>query len=321
MTCKRRQTTKSKTCDRLMNGGLCSLPEIFRCEEYILRMEPRLSHSGIMNFLRCPRMYYYSNMLGLQTRPEYNSDALNIGIEVDKYITDCLINDKPYTDDMATMWEAKVIAIIRAFDKLIDTKKVRKYYTGQREFLIQNDGQPSIKGYIDLDSNSGKNFVELKVGKNPAYYTQLFYIRSKLAAYFMSSDKYETGTVWAIRVPQLKRTGKFKNESLEDYSARCTRVMVAEPTHYFPGYNKKTGNFGVKFGRAEIDLDDAAKVYRMVADWMKLAIKKAFWVQNGTGCLHPFECDYLSICESNGAISEDVFTYRAKEVGKGKLQS
>jgi hypothetical protein len=93
--------------------------------------------------------------------------------------------------------------------------------------------------------------------------------------------------------------------------------MMTEPSYYFPGYNAKKGNFGVNFGRAEFDLDREQKTYRMVADCIKLAIKKDLWIQNGTGCLHPFECDYLPICQANGAISEDVFNYRKKE-GVGK---
>jgi hypothetical protein len=136
----------------------------------------------------------------------------------------------------------------------------------------------------------------------------------------MSNENYKTGTIWAIRVPQLKLL-KNKSEDLETYSARCTKAMVKEPMYYFPGYSRKSRFFGVRFGRIEIDLDLTVKYYRMVADWMKLAVKKDVWIQNGTGCLHPFECDYLPICQNNGAISEDVFVTRDKETRKLKLQS
>jgi hypothetical protein len=223
--------------------------------------------------------------------------------------------------EILTMWEAKSIGIIKAFQAVINEEKVKQYFTGQREFLLQNDGQPSVKGFLDLESKSGKRFIELKVGKSPLYYTQMFYIRSKLAAYFMSNEKYMSGTIWAIRVPDIKRTGKFKTESLADFSARITRVMVKEPRHYFPGYQAKHKNFGVTFGRTEIDIELTIKYYRMVADWIKQSIQKDVWVCNGTGCLHPFECDYLPICENNGALSTDVFTTRKKETRKMKLQS
>jgi hypothetical protein len=294
---------------------------MFRCTEYIERREPRLSHSGIMNFIRCPMMYYYSNVMGLQLKGAYQSDPLKIGSAVDDYVTNLLLGGEPTGDtvylngDIDCMWKAKAIGIIRAFKELINIKKVAGLYTGQHKFDINKDGQPQIIGFIDLHALSGKRFIELKTGKNPNYYTNLFYIRSKLAAYFMSSEEYETGTMWAIRVPDLKRTGKFKNEPFPDYAERIKRVMIAEPANYFPGYNSKARNFGVKFGRAEFDLEKEMKKYRMVADYMKLAVKKDLWLENGTGCLHPFECDYLHVCQNNGAVSEDVFTYRKKESG------
>jgi hypothetical protein len=279
-------------------------------------------------------MYYYSNIRGLQIRPEFQSDPLKIGTAVDDYVTNILMGGQKSDDSLhfvgkvgpmwktiKTMWEAKSIGIIKAFQELIDEERVRRYYTGQKEFNIQFDGQPHVKGFIDLEGRNGKTFIELKVGGNPQYYLNLFYIRSKLAAYFMSNPAYESGKIWAIRVPQIKRTGKFKGESLDDYSARITRVMVAEPRHYFPGYSSKTRNFGVKFGRGEIDMNITPKYYRMVADWIKQSIKKNVWIANGTGCLHPFECDYLSICENNGAMSTDVFTTRKKENRKLKIQS
>ncbi len=323
----------TKTCDSFIEEGFCQLEEMFRCPPWIAKHEPRLSHSGITNFLRCPKMYQFSNIKGLQVKSEFQGDPLKIGSAVDDYITRVLFGAEKSEDSVCingpgglrwktidSMWVAKSIGIIKAFRKLIDEDKLRQFYTGQKEFLIHDDGQPWVKGFIDLEAKNGKRFIELKVGKNPSYYTNLFYIRSKLAAYFMSSEKYEFGSIWAIRVPQL-RLNKKANETLTEYSARCTRVMIAEPGYYFPGYDKKKRNFGVKFGRGEIDLDFTVKSYRMVADWIKLSIKKDTWIGNGTGCLHPFECDYLPICENNGATSLDVYTTRKKESRRLKIQS
>jgi hypothetical protein len=278
-------------------------------------------------------MFYYSNIMGLQVKPEFQGDPLKIGSAVDDYITNILMGGKPTEDtvlledgsfyndfEITTMWQAKAIAIIRAFNKVVDIKKLKKFFVGQREFLIQEDGQPNIKGYIDLHSKSGRQFIELKVG-NPSYYINLFYVRSKLATYFMSLDTYETGVIWAIRRPDLKRTGNYKDESLEDYSERCYKTMITEARHYFPGYSYKSKNFGIRFGRIEMNLDEMQGIYRMIADYIKLAVKKGVWVKNGTGCLHPFECDYLPICQNNGAISEDIFIRREKESRKEKIQS
>jgi len=271
-----------------------------------------------MNFIRCPRLFYYNNIQGIQLKESEYSDPLRIGIAVDTYITQFLLtgeiteNALPLNSEIEYPWQAKAIAIMTAFTALVNVKKLNSLYSGQLKFQIQNDGFPQIRGFIDLYSKSGTNFIELKTGKSPEYYTNLFYIKYKLATYFMSSHKYKSGTVWAIRVPQLKRTGKFKNEDLPSYSKRCYRDMIARAPYYFPGYNSKTKNFGVKFGRAEIDIDEMWKNFRFIADAIKICIKNDIWMQNGGGCLYPFECDYLQICKNNGVVSEDVYTFREK---------
>lgn len=319
MTCEFKTNIKKKTCDSYMGDSMCSKRNMFRCTEYIEKFEPTLSHSGIMNFIRCRQLFYYNNIQGIQLKDSEYSDPLRIGIAVDDYVTGQLltgdISDGQLTvkTEIEFPWQAKAIAIMRAFAKLVDCKQLNSSYSGQKGFDVNKDGYPNIRGFIDLHAKSGKSFIELKTGKSPEYYTNLFYIKYKLATYFMSNDKYKSGRVWAIRVPQLKRTGKFKNESLSEYSNRCYRDMIARAPYYFPGYNRKTRNFGVKFGRFEIDIDEMWEYYRMVADNIKLCIKRDLWMQNGGGCLYPFSCDYLDICKNNGSISEDVYTFREKK--------
>lgn len=319
MTCKSKTNLKKKNCDSYLKGGMCTLGNMFRCTEYIERNEPILSHSGIMNFIRCPKLFYYQNIQGVQLKDSEYSDPLRIGIAVDNYITHFLLtgdmNDEflPLNMEIEYQWQAKTIAIIRSFVKLINVDKFISLYSGQLKFQLNRDGYPHIKGYIDLNSKSGKNFIELKVGKSPEYYLNLFYIKYKLATYFMASDDYISARVWAIRVPQLKRTGKFKTESLSDFSNRCYRDMVARASFYFPGYDLKTRNFGAKFGRVEIDVDEMWGYYRMIADNIKLCVKRDLWMQDGGGCLYPFECDYLPICKNNGVISEDVYIFGRKK--------
>jgi hypothetical protein len=317
MTCEYKENKKKKSCDFYIKSGFCSKKTIFRCVEYIERNEPTLSHSGIINFIRCPKMYYYAQICGIQKKE--TSDPIKIGSAVDSYITEYLLTgakNEDYLDinaDIDNMWQAKAIAIMKAFRDLIGVDKYKEKYVGQHKFVLNNDGQPQIQGFLDLHAKNDSGFIELKTGRDPAYYINLFYIKYKLATYFMSNDKYKTGTVWAIRVPDLKRTGKFKNESYPDYSNRCHRDMLARAKFYFPGYNPEKRNFGAKFGRAEIDVDEMVRYYRMIADNIKGCIDKDLWIQNGTGCLHPFECNYLSICKNNGAISEDVYGYREKK--------
>ena len=318
MTCDLKTNINKKDCDSYMGDSMCSKRTMFRCVEFIERHEPTLSHSGIINFIRCPKLFYFNNIQGVQLKDSAFSDPLRIGIAIDEYITKFILtgemtdNFLPGNMEIEYLWQAKAIAILKSFLKLIDIDKFKSLYSGQRKFFVQKDRHPSIRGTIDLHSKSGKNFIELKVGKSPEYYLNLFYIKYKLATYFMADDNYKTGRVWAIRVPQLKRTGQFKNESLTDFSNRCYRDMIARAPFYFPGYNSKVKNFGVKFSRAEIECYDMWGYYRMIADWIKMCVKRDLWMENGTGCLYPFECDYLPICKNNGVISEDIYTYRGK---------
>ena len=204
-------------------------------------------------------MYYYAQIRGI--RKLETSDPIKIGSAVDSYITKLLLTgekDKDYLDidsDIDFMWQAKAIAIMKAFRDLIAVDKYKKLYVGQHKFVLDKDGQPQIQGFLDLHAKSEKGFIELKTGRDPAYYINLFYIKYKLATYFMSNENYKSGKVWAIRVPDLKRTGKFKGESLADYSLRCHRDMIARARYYFPGYNAEKKNFCVKFARHEIDVD------------------------------------------------------------------
>jgi len=319
MTCKLKKSLKKKPCDSYIKGGYCTQPTLFRCIEFIERNEPVLSHSGINNFMRCHRLYYYNNICGIQLKGEEYSDPLRIGIAVDNYLSAYLLTNEITKDhinlqmEIEYQWQAKVIAIIRAFLEKINYKALIKNYIGQKSFISYRDGNPTITGIIDFESNDKTKFIELKCGKSPEYYTNIFHIKYKLATYFMSCETYESGNVWVIRVPQLKSTGQHKDETLSEYSDRCYRVMIAQPAWYFPGYNSKTRNFGTRISREECDVENMAKYYKLTSHFLKIAIKEDTFMRNSGGCLYPFKCDYLAICESNGAISEDIYTYREKK--------
>ncbi len=270
--------------------------------------------------MRCPKMYYFSNILGLQVKRDFCSDPLRIGSGVDEYITQGMVSWDKYDSD--SMYGAKIFAICDAF-RILGLGDTRMNYNGQREFHYQEDGYPQIHGFIDLEANDKSHFIELKVGKNPNFYTNPFWMRSQLGTYFLSNPEYKYGIVWAIKVPQLKRTGQYKDESLEDYKDRCVRVMLAHPTDYFPGYDKDTNTFGVKFYRTafdikedenqyEMSLDGLKKRYQMVAWQIQKCAEEEYWYPNGNACLHPFECNYKRVCES-GKISDSIYEYREKK--------
>jgi hypothetical protein len=284
--------------------GLCSKPDMFRCSEYISRFEPTLSYSGVKHFLRCQRQYYLSNIKGLQLNEQYQSDALKIGRYVDAALTaepDIAIQEK-YKNEL---WVVKAQAILTASNNLFP--EVLSGYIGQREFYWQEDGYPQVHGFIDLAAHN--HFVELKCASRPEFYTNPYWIQDQMGTYFLSNPNYEYGIVWAIRVPQLKQSGNFRDESLEDYKDRCVRDMLKRPAYYFPGYSKEAKSFGVKFYRSEFDLDSLKQRYKWVAKQIRECVQSDYCYQNRTQCLYPYKCDYLNICETGG-ICEDLYTYR-----------
>jgi len=302
--CKHIESENNKPCKYYIKTGLCSRPDMFRCIEYISRFEPIMSYSSVNHFLRCPRQYYLSNIKGLQLNEQYQSDALKIGKYVDGALTvtpDIEIPEK-YKNEL---WVVKAQAILTVFNNLFP--EVLSRYTGQGEFYWQEDGYPQVHGFVDLATRN--HFIELKCASRPEFYTNSYWIHDQMGTYFLSNPNYDYGVVWAIRVPQLKQSGNFRDESLEDYKDRCARDMLKRPAYYFPGYSKKTKSFGVKFYRSEFDMDAIEKRYKWIAGQIRKCVQADYWYQNRTQCLYPFKCDYLNICETGG-ISEDLYTYR-----------
>jgi hypothetical protein len=302
--CEHIESENKKPCKYYIKTGLCSMPDLFRCIEYIVRFEPILSHSGVNHFLRCPRQYYLSNIKGLQLIEQNHSDALKIGRYVDAALTvepDIAIQEK-YKNEL---WVVKAQAILTVFNNLFPV--VLSGYTGQREFYWQEDGYPQVHGFVDLTTRN--HFIELKCASRPEYYTNPYWVHDQMGTYFLSNPNYGYGVVWAIRVPQLKQSGNFRDESLEDYKDRCVRDMLKRPAYYFPGYSKETKSFGVMFYRSEFDMDAIKKRYKWIAGQIRKCVQADYWYQNRTQCLYPFKCDYLNICETGG-ISEDLYTYR-----------
>ncbi len=90
--CKHLKPESNKPCKYYIKTGLCSRPDMFHCTEYIARFEPVLSYSGVNHFIRCPRLYYLSDIKGVQLKEQYQSDALRIGKYVDNAITGGKVN-------------------------------------------------------------------------------------------------------------------------------------------------------------------------------------------------------------------------------------
>lgn len=301
--CKLLVPAEGKPCESYIKPGLCAREEYFRCIEYIHRFEPILSYSGTNSFTKCPRSYYYSNIIGLRKKEIFKTDALKIGVTVDSALGNNLNVELPAP---TCEWEAKSQAIILMLksDTLTGVRDIVSTGNSQLKFMLQEDGVPKVKGYIDFGMQDC--FYELKCSSRPDYYTNKFWIHDQMGTYFLSNPNYQYGVLWCIRVPGLKRTGNFKDESFEDYRDRCVRDMTARPTYYFVGYKKDKKLFGIKFYRLEFDLEGLKAKYKWISKQIKQCVDADYWYQDRTQCISPWECDYMRICDTGG-ISEDMY--------------
>jgi hypothetical protein len=121
-----------------------------------------------------------------------------------------------------------------------------------------------------------------------------------------------------VRTPDLKSTGKNKDESAEDYGERVYQDIISRPTHYFLGYDIKTHKYGKKYFRNEFNLEELKgrfiHVFREIynARWLD------GWYKSDRSCsniLPGIACDMLPICR-NGNMSEDSYNVREKVIGK-----
>jgi len=259
--------------------------------------------------MKCPRLYYWSNIRGLQIRKDLASDALRIGSAVDSHLT-CGKNIIDI-NSLNSLWEAKASAIITVFETLF--KIDREVCQGQVRFIWQEgDGCPQVKGYIDIQANDETSFIEIKTTTRPDFYTNTYWIHDQLGTYFLSNDKFRHCDMWAIRVPMLKQTGNFRDESFDQYKERCVRDMLKRPSWYFCGYNKETKTFGLRFYRDEFDLEGLKRRYRWLSHQIKGCVEADYWYQDRTQCISPWQCDYLRVCDTGG-VSEDIYEYIEKK--------
>lgn len=302
--CKYMEKGNNKPCTYYLRPGMCMKDTMFRCIEYIKRFEPTMSYSSVNHFMRCPRLYYLADIKGVQLGEQFQSDALQIGKWVDRYIT----QDTNQHELEPSLWYMKALAIRDAFNKII--KLDRNKFKEQNEFHWQEDGCPQVHGFIDLSAQN--HFIELKCTSKPAYYINPYWIYDQLGTYFLSNPNFEFGIMWVIRVPQLKQIGNFRDESLEDYRDRCIRDMIKRPSYYFTGYDKDKKSFGFKFYRSEFDLNALRDRYKWLAKQIRECVQTDYFYQNKTQCLFPFQCDMFRICEIGG-INDDIYNFRGKE--------
>lgn len=313
MTCKDLDNSIKTPCNFYVPTGFCSKPDYFRCVEYMANNETVISYLVMRNFLRCEKLHYYTNILGLERIEK--SDTLKISKYVDSVLCQKEID---ITDEENTIWLQNARSIIEGMNVLEITKHIiNQDFKFQKEFTIQQDGLPQIHGFIDFHHISDRFFLELEITKKIDDYKQdkfKFKIEDQYGMYFLSNPAYEFCVILPIKVPELEYN---KNkETIQQYYDRCLTDITNRPRHYFVNYNYETKRFGVKLYRQEINENELIKLCKWTVQSIQRCAKKDYWPMRKGSCFSPIKCDFYEACSIG--ISEDRYKKREKKEDKNE---
>jgi hypothetical protein len=320
--------------------GFCKRPKQNRCLEEIQMKPIPLSHSSIQNFLTCKHLFYLKEILGIRTKDRMASDPIKAGALWD-YCQRYLHGEKVDLEEIVTRYEiqprlvAKVRALHLAYKEL--GIKSQEGYTMQGRFkhhlnlydnkLIEESeldgydknkaarGVLTVKGFYDRKYED--YFVENKLTGRPENYFDIWFLQSQVGTYFLVDESLKKCIMEVTRIPDLRSTGKFADETDEEYCDRCLMDILHRPTFYFIGYDKETGTYGKTFYRNEFQLTDIRDRYKHIAmDIHHTQFEEGFY-KNDRVCnniLPGIKCDMLDICKY-GKFDETRYEFNTYKKG------
>ena len=320
--CRDRDTTV-KPCKYYIKPGLCSLSNHFRCIEYMVRIEFELDYTHYSMYCNCPYSYYLAYVLGIERIEK------PLIIRRGSYIHDCLayvqkgelneINPNDYFKNDEEREKTKAKSIIESMIKL-ELIPVDKAIPEFKWYIKEYD-MPKLYGTIDLieDSPEPTWFVEYKYTESPDFYLNSILATTQLHTYMLAKPSLKYCWIRPIRVPQLKSTGQYMDESEESYQDRLIKDILKRPGYYFPNYDKEKKTWGVKYYRENFDIEELKLKYRMVSLDIIRDIKRNYFRQNERACLSPSQCQFYEAC-ATGGFSELLYKI-PKEVTNEDLET
>lgn len=309
--------------------GFCKKPEYYRCLAH--KGQIPLSHSSVQNFLTCHHLYYLSAIRGIQVRDAAKSSPLKMGT-----LWDAVLQKHLGGIDRETGKPFDIPAIINRYEiDARDVAKVRGIYRAYKTLEIQVDPGFELQSKIDLKIDFGKNwgiaealveilvtgfydrkyptyFVENKFSSRPDNYLDPWFIQSQVGTYFLADPSLEFCIMEIVRTPDLKSTGKNKEEDPETYCERVCQDAISRPSHYFIGWDPKTRRYGKKFFRAEFQLDEIRdRFIHVFLEYHEARLFNGFY-KNDRVCsnvLPGIKCDMLPVCRYN-TMSETMYQIR-----------
>jgi len=261
----------------------------------------KIRRSHLNDFERCPRLFWYINEQGIEVKPEASPVVQRCGSYLHSLVAGS--EEQIYFSDVEEREKRQVEVI---YDCMVELDLIPEVH---HEVFFQREITSTISVEGTLDMVKGNWFGEMKYTTKPDYYLHTFSAQAQLEFYFFISG-LEVASILPVRQPALRyMEGK---EDVDKFLGRLKEDVLRRPSYYFPHYDPdKQPRWGLKFYRSEFDMDE---VERRLRWWFK-EIKKCrefdYWPQRKQNCLAPFECSYLSLCES-GAFNEAIYTIRKK---------
>lgn len=301
-------------CVSYLKGGFCTKPNYFRCLEYVSRNEPNLSYTAISDYSACHRKFWWSWMVGIEGidkpwamqlglfastilgwlhdfRVPTETAVQRYQMYIDRLIAQTIDpEDSEKAEGNPDLWKMKAM-----FDSYIELgypqneKGIPEY-----GFRWNFDGQPKIKGFIDLLNKQNPEEYhgwEYKYTGNADNFSK-YLIEDQLITYLLAEPKIMTMTNRCFLYPTIWKRTKKNPETCYAFYDRCKAEILHDPKGHF--YDRK-------YWRHEFDYDNYFLKTKRVCDEIMNYIKEGKgmepFYQNKKNCFNPWQCDFLRICE------------------------
>ena len=285
-----------------------------------------LTHSRMACNRACPRRHYLRYELGLRSisdcLPRRIGSAFHKMIEAEskgENVADVLsaLEDHPY--DVALVvamyeghrrrWaglELKTVAVEQEFMMDVvnpDTGAATPIWkqAGKMDRIVQlADGRLALMEYktTSRDFSPGADYwVRLHMDQQLSIYV----IAARNAGYDINTVLYDVTRRPALRplkaTPEESRkytkagalysNQRDVDETPEEYAARVTAAIEANPDYYFAR---------IEIARLDADLEDCKAEIWTQQQVIRASQRSGRWYKNPDACFEPFPCDYLSCC-------------------------
>ena len=325
MNCKflSKPTDSDAICKHYLSGfkdeaGFCSLSQQFRCVEDLKTLLPTLTQSAAKAYIQCKEKYRLAYILGIVCHDSELPLPVKMGATYGDFIGSRVSTERFHLDDYKEKYHlypndlSKLKALFRA------TRDLGLYPDKEdavaEQHITWNCGSYTISGYTDISYED--HFREYKLSARPDFYLNKESMFLQCGTYLLGNPEWEWVDIMAVRLPGTK-TGKkqYSDEQPGEYESRMYNDIMSRPAHYFLGYKKKTGKFGMRFYRSEFDLDYLITFYMNTLKEMRYVIDNNLWTRNELSCHVPTKCWYFPIKRS-GVVSEQL--YRHVDVGEAR---